>query len=205
MSKLRLAGVIKESIVDGPGIRFVVFGQGCPHRCPGCQNPQTHDFSGGYDTTTERLLAEIRKNPMLKGITLSGGDPFVQPEAMAELAEEAHKLGLNVVTYTGYTIEELLNGLEGHPGWRRLLEQSDTLVDGRFILEQKSMLLKFRGSKTSGLLIPALLWSKAGRWKSPSTTRLSSNFPEISESPAARSVVDLLEYSRTCRKHPLRI
>lgn len=70
MSKLRLAGVIKESIVDGPGIRFVVFGQGCPHRCPGCQNPQTHDFSGGYDTTTERLLAEIRKNPMLKGITL---------------------------------------------------------------------------------------------------------------------------------------
>ena len=96
MSKLRLAGVIKESIVDGPGIRFVVFGQGCPHRCPGCQNPQTHDFSGGYDTTTERLLAEIRKNPMLKGITLSGGDPFVQPEAMAELAEEAHKLGLNV-------------------------------------------------------------------------------------------------------------
>ena len=101
MSKLRLAGVIKESIVDGPGIRFVVFGQGCPHRCPGCQNPQTHDFSGGYDTTTERLLAEIRKNPMLKGITLSGGDPFVQPEAMAELAEEAHKLGLNVVTYTG--------------------------------------------------------------------------------------------------------
>ena len=69
MSKLRLAGVIKESIVDGPGIRFVVFGQGCPHRCPGCQNPQTHDFSGGYDTTTERLLAEIRKNPMLKGIT----------------------------------------------------------------------------------------------------------------------------------------
>ena len=91
MSKLRLAGVIKESIVDGPGIRFVVFGQGCPHRCPGCQNPQTHDFSGGYDTTTERLLAEIRKNPMLKGITLSGGDPFVQPEAMAELAEEALK------------------------------------------------------------------------------------------------------------------
>ena len=200
MSKLRLAGVIKESIVDGPGIRFVVFGQGCPHRCPGCQNPQTHDFSGGYDTTTERLLAEIRKNPMLKGITLSGGDPFVQPEAMAELAEEAHKLGLNVVTYTGYTIEELLNGLEGHPGWRRLLEQSDTLVDGRFILEQKSMLLK-----TSGLLIPALLWSKAGRWKSPSTTRLSSNFPEISESPAARFAAEPLEYSRTCRKHPLRI
>ena len=76
-----------------------------------------------------------------KGNKNTGSLKFVQPEAMAELAGEAHKLGLNVVTYTGYTIEELLNGLEGHPGWRRLLEQSDTLVDGRFILEQKSMLL----------------------------------------------------------------
>ena len=186
MSKLRLAGVIKESIVDGPGIRFVVFGQGCPHRCPGCQNPQTHDFSGGYDTTTERLLAEIRKNPMLKGITLSGGDPFVQPEAMAELAEEAHKLGLNVVTYTGYTIEELLNGLEGHPGWRRLLEQSDTLVDGRFILEQKSMLLKFRGSKNQRNTAV-----RAGSTRFAYKFRLQK--PRADGVPAARKV-------RRCRK-----
>lgn len=152
MSKLRLAGVIKESIVDGPGIRFVVFGQGCPHRCPGCQNPQTHDFDGGYETDTENILAAIQKNPLLKGITLSGGDPFVQPEAMAELAEKAHSLGLDVVTYTGYTIEELLAGLDEHPGWRQLLEQTDTLVDGRFLLEQKSMLLKFRGSKNQRII-----------------------------------------------------
>lgn len=152
MSKLRLAGVIKESIVDGPGIRFVVFGQGCPHRCPGCQNPQTHDFDGGYETDTENILAAIQKNPLLKGVTLSGGDPFVQPEAMAELAEKAHGLGLDVVTYTGYTIEELLAGLDKHPGWRQLLEQTDTLVDGRFLLEQKSMLLKFRGSKNQRII-----------------------------------------------------
>ena len=177
MSKLRLAGVIKESIVDGPGIRFVVFGQGCPHRCPGCQNPQTHDFSGGYDTTTERLLAEIRKNPMLKGSTLSGGDPFVQPEAMAELAEEAHKLGLNVVTYTGYTIEELLNGLEGHPGWRRLLEQSDTLVDGRFILEQKSMLLKFRGSKNQRVIDPRASLEQGRAVEKPFDNEVVIEFP----------------------------
>lgn len=154
MSKLRLAGVIKESIVDGPGIRFVVFGQGCPHRCPGCQNPQTHDFNGGYETDTENILDAIEQNPLLKGITLSGGDPFVQPEAMAELAKKARERGLNVVTYTGYTIEELLNGLEENPGWRRLLEQTDTLVDGRFILEQKSMLLKFRGSKNQRVIDP---------------------------------------------------
>ena len=165
MSKLRLAGVIKESIVDGPGIRFVVFGQGCPHRCPGCQNPQTHDFSGGYDTTTERLLAEIRKNPMLKGITLSGGDPFVQPEAMAELAEEAHKLGLNVVTYTGYTIEE------------RLLEQSDSLVDGRFILEQKSMLLKFRGSKNQRVIDPRASLEQGRAVEKPFDNEVVIEFP----------------------------
>lgn len=142
---------------------------------------------------------------MLKGITLSGGDPFVQPEAMAELAEEAHKLGLNVVTYTGYTIEELLNGLEEHPGWRRLLEQSDTLVDGRFILEQKSMLLKFRGSKNQRVIDPrAFSGARPGGGKAL-RQRGCHDFPEISESPAARSVAEPLEYSRTCRKHPLRI
>lgn len=77
---LRLAGVIRESIVDGPGWRFVVFAQGCPHHCPGCQNPQTHDFAGGYDSKVGNLIAELRKNPLLSGVTLSGGDPFAQAE-----------------------------------------------------------------------------------------------------------------------------
>ena len=114
---------------------------------------------------------------MLKGITLSGGDPFVQPEAMAELAEEAHKLGLNVITYTGYTIEELLNGLEEHPGWRRLLEQSDTLVDGRFILEQKSMLLKFRGSKNQRVIDPRASLEQGRAVEKPFDNEVVIEFP----------------------------
>ena len=121
MSQLQLAGVIRESIVDGPGIRFVVFTQGCPHRCPGCHNPATHDPAGGYAGDTETLLREFRKNPLLAGVTLSGGEPFLQAAPLAGLAREIHALGKSVVTYTGYTIEQLLAGLEGHPGWEELL------------------------------------------------------------------------------------
>ena len=144
---LRLAGVIRESIVDGPGWRFVVFAQGCPHHCPGCQNPQTHDFEGGYDSKVSNLIAEIKKNPLLSGVTLSGGDPFAQAEPFAVLASEVHKLGLNVVTYTGWTYEQIVEGLDAHPGWKELLAQSDVLVDGRFLLEEKSLALLFRGSR----------------------------------------------------------
>lgn len=92
MPQLQLAGVIRESIVDGPGIRFVVFAQGCPHHCPGCQNPATHDPQGGYTGDTDTLLREFRKNPLLAGITLSGGDPFLQPEPLAELAREVRAM-----------------------------------------------------------------------------------------------------------------
>lgn len=155
MTKLRLAGVIRESIVDGPGIRLVVFSQGCPHRCPGCQNPDTHSMEGGYDSSVENIVAEVRKNPMLSGITLSGGDPFAQAEPMAMLAEQIHGLGLNVITYTGYTVEQLLQGLPKHPGWRRLLEETDTLIDGPFLLEEKTMLLRFRGSRNQRVIDPA--------------------------------------------------
>lgn len=154
-TKLRLAGVIRESIVDGPGLRLVVFSQGCPHHCPECQNPETHDPSGGYDTTVENIIAAVRKNPILQGVTLSGGDPFVQAEPLAELAAEVHKLGLNVITYTGYTIEQLLAGLDNHPGWRELLEQTDTLVDGPFLVQQKSLSLHFRGSRNQRIIDPA--------------------------------------------------
>ena len=131
MSQLQLAGVIRESIVDGPGIRFVVFTQGCPHRCPGCHNPATHDPAGGYAGDTETLLREFRKNPLLAGVTLSGGEPFLQAAPLAGLAREIHALGKSVVTYTGYTIEQLLAGLEGHPGWEDLLRQTDILIGSR--------------------------------------------------------------------------
>lgn len=149
---LRLAGVIRESIVDGPGWRFVVFAQGCPHHCPGCQNPQTHDFEGGYESKVGNLITEMKKNPLLSGVTLSGGDPFAQAEAFAILAAEAHRLGLNVMTYTGWTYEQLMDGIASHPGWEALLKETDVLVDGRFLLEEKSLALPFRGSRNQRAL-----------------------------------------------------
>lgn len=153
-TKLRLAGVIKESIVDGPGWRFVVFAQGCPHRCKGCQNPQTHDFEGGYETTVGNLIAEIKKNPLLKGVTFSGGEPFCQAKAFTQLAKKAHEMGLDVITYTGYTFEELTEQASDENGYIDLLQETDILVDGRFILEQRTLSLKFRGSTNQRVIDP---------------------------------------------------
>ncbi len=152
MNKLRLAGVINESIVDGPGIRMTVFVQGCPHHCKGCHNEQTWSFEGGYERTVESIVETAVKNPLLKGLTLSGGEPFCQAQALSELARLAHGNGLDIFTYSGYTFEELLAGFPEHPEWKALLEQSDFLVDGRFVLEQKSLMLHFRGSKNQRVL-----------------------------------------------------
>lgn len=142
---LRLAGVIKESIVDGPGLRFTVFVQGCPHHCPGCHNPQTHDFSGGFDCDVEKLVAEVQKNPLLQGVTFSGGEPFCQCEALYRLATKIKSLGLDLYIYSGYTYEQILQ-LED-PFARKLLEQCDVLMDGPFLLELRTLDAPFRGSK----------------------------------------------------------
>lgn len=146
MSELRLAGIIRESIVDGPGIRFVVFAQGCPHQCPGCHNPQTWPFDGGFKVEPKKIMEEITKNPLLKGLTLSGGEPFCQCAAMAELTRRAHASGLNVITYTGFTYEELLEKSRSEPEILELLRQTDILIDGPFVQELKSYDLSFRGS-----------------------------------------------------------
>ena len=150
--KLRIAGMVKESIVDGPGIRFTVFTQGCNHHCPGCHNPQTHDFGGGNIVTIDSLIEMIKKDPLLAGITLSGGEPFEQAEACSELARKVHEMKLNVTTFSGYTFEELVAGFEKEPGWEELLKETDILVDGRFVLEKKNILLKFRGSENQRLI-----------------------------------------------------
>jgi len=142
--KIKIAGIVPESIVDGPGFRFTVFTQGCPHHCPGCHNPQTHDFEGGEWMETDEIIAEFTKNPLLKGITLSGGDPFCQAAAAAELAKGAHQIGKNVITYTGYTFEQLLSGKVKDAAL--LLEETDILIDGRFEEDKKSLGLRFRGS-----------------------------------------------------------
>ncbi|MBQ2957727.1 MAG: anaerobic ribonucleoside-triphosphate reductase activating protein [Clostridia bacterium] len=150
--KIRLAGTVNDSIVDGKGFRYTVFTQGCPHRCEGCHNPETHDFAGGYDGDTEEIIAEFSKNILLSGITLSGGEPFCQAEACCELAKRAKKIGLNVWAYTGYTFEQLTDGFGAHPEWKSLLENVDVLADGRFVLALRSLECKWRGSTNQRLI-----------------------------------------------------
>ena len=148
--KIRIAGVVNDSIVDGPGLRFTVFTQGCSHHCPGCHNPETHDFAGGQEETTENIIGKFSKNPLLSGITLSGGDPMEQPEPCLELARAAHAKHLNVWTYTGYTWEGLHE--QGDAQRLALLDETDVLVDGPFILSERSLELKFCGSRNQRLI-----------------------------------------------------
>ena len=105
--KFRLADIVEDSIVDGPGIRIAVFTQGCPHHCPGCHNAHTHDPSGGRDADTDEIFERIAKNPLLSGVTLTGGEPFAQCEAMAEIARRAKERHLHVMAYSGYLVGTL--------------------------------------------------------------------------------------------------
>ena len=143
--ELRIAGTVNDTIVDGPGIRFTIFTQGCPHNCEGCHNPQTHDFSGGTLVDTDELLEKIKGNPLLDGVTFSGGEPFGQAHVLAELGKEIKSLGMDIITYTGYTFEKLYENREQN-GWGELLSVTDYLIDGPFILEKKDWEIKFRGS-----------------------------------------------------------
>lgn len=147
---IRIAGTVNDSIVDGPGLRFSIFTQGCPHHCPGCHNPETHDPNGGHDAQTEEIIEKMGKNPLLSGITLSGGDPMVQPIPCLELARAAHEKQLNVWLYTGYTWEQLWNF--GNEDQIALLKETDVLVDGPFILAQRSLELDYRGSRNQRLI-----------------------------------------------------
>ena len=149
---LRVAGVIEESIVDGPGIRFVLFLQGCRLHCPGCQNPQTWDFDGGTLVPASEVLGRIKANPLVRGVTFSGGEPFEQAAAVLPLAEELKAQGYHLMAFTGYTLEQLAQ----KPECRAFLEKLDLLVDGPYIEAQKSLDLRFRGSKNQRILnIPA--------------------------------------------------
>ena len=155
--RIRLAGLVNDSIVDGPGLRLAIFTQGCPHHCPECHNPQSHDPEGGEWHDTEELVALAAENILLDGITLTGGEPFGQPEACADLARRAHNAGLNIWCYTGYVFEDLLTGKEE---WRALLENIDVLVDGPFLRAQKTLDKRFRGSANQRIIdVPASLRS----------------------------------------------
>lgn len=166
--RISLSGVTGDSIVDGPGLRLTIFTQGCLHHCPGCHNPQTHDPEGGSWADTEDILAAAAENPLLDGITLSGGDPFLQPVPCLALAEGAHKIGLNVWTYTGYTWEALWE--ENAPEKIALLKETDVLVDGPFLLAERSLELRFCGSRNQRLIDvkKSLAGDKVVLWEEPS-------------------------------------
>ena len=143
---IRIAGLVSESYVDGDGIRFAIFMQGCLRHCEGCHNPETHALNGGRLIDTAEIIAEIKKNPLLDGITLSGGEPFLQVEAANEIALAAKSFGLNVWCYTGYKLEEL------PPNAEPLLENVDVLIDGAFIEGLRDLELQFRGSRNQRII-----------------------------------------------------
>ena len=148
--KINVAGFDEDAIADGPGLRFVLFVQGCPHRCPGCHNPQTHEFGTGLDMTVDDLYTRIRSNPLQTGITFSGGEPFSQPAALADLAARLKADGYDVAVYTGFIFEDLLSG--GDPEALRFLQSADVLIDGPFVMGLRDRQIRFRGSTNQRIL-----------------------------------------------------
>ncbi len=148
---MRLASSMQtDSIVDGIGLRTVIWTQGCKHNCKGCHNPQTHAFDGGYETTTEHMEQLLLTLKLQRGITFSGGEPFEQARACTLIAKFAHKIGLDVWAYTGYTFEEIINS--ENKDWHNFLNEIDVMVDGEFIEDRKSLCLKFRGSDNQRII-----------------------------------------------------
>ena len=159
---LDLAGIVNDSIVDGPGIRVTIFAQGCPHHCEGCHNPESHPFDVGTKVPVEELVRIVRANPLAKGVTFSGGEPFCQAEGFLCLAQQLKPHGYELAAYTGYTLEQLMNGT---PQQRALLKELDVLVDGPFIEAERNIELRFRGSANQRVLdVPASLAANAPVW-----------------------------------------
>lgn len=150
--KIRLAGIAYESLVNGPGMRRVFFSQGCKHNCKGCFNQDTHDFNGGEERDMDELIEDTISNPMLKGVTFSGGDPLERAEDFAYMAEAFKNKNLNIWCYTGYKFEDIINNLDNNKGWKHLLSNIDVLVDGKFEKDKMQDGLKFRGSTNQRII-----------------------------------------------------
>jgi anaerobic ribonucleoside-triphosphate reductase activating protein len=149
---IRLSGIAYESLVNGPGMRRVFFAQGCKHNCNGCFNKETHDFCGGEERNVDELIKDTLDNPILRGITFSGGDPFEQADQFAYMARAFKEKGLSIWSYTGYTYEYILENKDIRLGWSELLNNIEVLVDGRFEEEKRQDELKFRGSTNQRII-----------------------------------------------------
>lgn len=148
---IRVAGMIEESIVDGPGLRFVLFTQGCEHNCEGCHNPETHDKLAGNLVDISEIV-KAYQNSGASGITISGGEPFLQGEALSLLGNEIHRLGGDVITYTGYEYRRLQEIQRIHPAVKMLLDVTDLLIDGPFIMAKRTLDRPFMGSTNQKLI-----------------------------------------------------
>lgn len=149
---LRIAGLIEESIADGPGVRFVVFTQGCPHGCPGCHNPDTHDFFGGYEIQIDEIVEKIKRNELIDGVTISGGEPFCQTRSVIELVKKLKDLKYHIIIYSGFTLEQLIEKSKKDKNIIDLLNLIDILIDGRFEKDKRDYSLKFRGSSNQRII-----------------------------------------------------
>lgn len=148
MGTLRIAGIVKESYVDGPGIRYTIFTQGCPHHCFKCQNPETWDIDKGTLVDIDKLIEDIQENPLLDGVTLSGGDPLIQDETLELVQKLKERTNLNIWCYTGYSYEEVLN----NDKFKKILNYIDVLIDGEYVDSLRSLSLLFRGSSNQRLI-----------------------------------------------------
>lgn len=149
---VRLAGIAYESLVNGPGMRRVFFAQGCRHNCEGCFNKETHDFNGGELKNMDELINDVITNPLLKGVTFSGGDPLEQAESFSYMAKAFKKKDLDIWCYTGYTFEKILNMMKENKSLKELINNIDVLVDGKFEINNKKDGLRFKGSTNQRLI-----------------------------------------------------
>lgn len=151
-NELRISGLVEDSIVDGPGLRLTVFTQGCPHKCAGCHNPETHDPNGGRLVHVGEVFHVFLRNPLLKGVTFSGGEPFLQAGALCELGRKVRAIEKDLVCYTGFEYEQLMLMGQTNPAIAELLELTDLLIDGPYVEGLRDLGLLFRGSSNQRLL-----------------------------------------------------
>lgn len=146
---MKVMNILHDSVVDGPGLRTVVFFAGCPHQCLGCHNPASWKMTNGVDMSVEEIFKEIKGNP-LTDVTFSGGEPLIQAKGLVKLAQQIKTIHKNIWVYSGFTYEEIINGSNRYQ--KALLDYCDVLVDGRFVLEERDLSLTFKGSRNQRII-----------------------------------------------------
>jgi anaerobic ribonucleoside-triphosphate reductase activating protein len=145
---VRVAGIVRESVVDGPGVRYVIFAQGCKHYCDGCHNPETHAMNGGKLVDVDEIVEEIICNNHIDGVTFSGGDPFFQVKEFKYIAEKLRSHKINIIAYSGYLYEKIIK----NEHLFELLKCIDVLIDSPFLIAKKTYDKAFRGSSNQRII-----------------------------------------------------